>query len=546
MHEIARVTLENEMDLILAHRRSMRLGELAGLSLAAQTSFATAVSEVARNTIEHAERGCLILQVDVDNREKYIVACINDEKGEENYTKQGLAYAKRLVDKYNVTTKGAHTSVELFYYFSLPFKIDILKLDEWRQLFRNEPPVSAYDELKRKNEQLQELSEKLKKSEGQYKTMTGSLPLVIFSIDTEGQLLYANEWLTKLTGETLEQLNATGWTGVVHEDDYPSFSLLLKNSITKGVTTVKTQTRIRHKSGGDYLWHQVSLSPFRDEKGELLYWIGYIVDIHAQKVVEETLKDNVELKQTQAQLQQNQQTLERYIEELNRSNQELQQFAFVASHDLQEPVRKLLFYSDYLLNHYSGAIDKKGFDYLSSIQAAAQRMRNLIHDLLTFSQINKEEIHFKEVDLNRIAAEAIQDFEMVIEEKKASLHIAPLPTVWSDERMMRQLFENIISNSLKYCKSSDAPVIDIGFQEKNDFFEIYFRDNGIGFQDQYLPQMFTLFQRLHSRESFEGTGIGLAICSKIVEMHGGKIWAEGREGEGATFYVSLPVNSVSH
>jgi light-regulated signal transduction histidine kinase (bacteriophytochrome) len=173
-------------------------------------------------------------------------------------------------------------------------------------------------------------------------------------------------------------------------------------------------------------------------------------------------------------------------------------------------------------------------------------MRNLIHDLLTFSQINKEEIHFKEVDLNRIAAEAIQDFEMVIEEKKASLHIAPLPTVWSDERMMRQLFENIISNSLKYCKSSDAPVIDIGFQEKNDFFELYFRDNGIGFQDQYLPQMFTLFQRLHSRESFEGTGIGLAICSKIVEMHGGKIWAEGREGEGATFYVSLPVNSVSH
>jgi light-regulated signal transduction histidine kinase (bacteriophytochrome) len=320
---------------------------------------------------------------------------------------------------------------------------------------------------------------------------------------------------------------------------------LLKNSITKGVTTVKTQTRIRHKSGSDYLWHQVSLSPFRDEKGELLYWIGYIVDIHAQKVVEETLKDNVELKQTQAQLQQNQQTLERYIEELNRSNQELQQFAFIASHDLQEPVRKLLFYSDYLLSRYTAAIDKKGLDYLNSMQGAAHRMRNLIHDLLTFSQINKEEISFKEVDLNRIAAEACQDFEMVIEEKKATLNIASLPTIWGDERMMRQLFENIISNSLKYCKSSHAPVIDIGFEKKNDSLELRFKDNGIGFHQHYLPQMFTLFQRLHSRESFEGTGMGLAICSKIVEMHGGKIWAEGKEGEGAIFYVSLPVKSSS-
>lgn len=544
MHEIARVTLENEMDLILAHRRSMRLGELAGLTLAAQTSFATAVSEVARNTIEHAQSGCLILQVEADGKEKYIVACINDEQPEDDYMRQGLSYAKRLVNKYNVTTKGAETSIELFYFVSPPFKIDIHKLDEWRQLFRNEPPVSAYDELKRKNEQLQELSEKLKKSEAQYKTLTSSLPLIIFSIDTEGQLLYANEWLTRLSGLTIEQLNSRGWKSIVHEEDYPSFSLLLKSSITQGATTVKTQTRIRHKDGSEYLWHQASLSPFRDEKGELLYWIGYIVDIHAQKVVEETLKDNVELKQTQAQLRQNQQTLEKYIEELNRSNQELQQFAFVASHDLQEPVRKLLFYSDYLMSHYANAIEKKGLDYLNSMRSAAQRMRSLIQDLLTFSQINKEEVRFKEVDLNQTAADACQDFEMVIEEKGATVNIAPLPVVWSDERMMRQLFENIISNSLKYSKPSIAPVVDIAVEKKNDFIELRFSDNGIGFNDTYLPQMFTLFQRLHTRENFEGTGMGLAICSKIAEMHGGKIWAEGKEGEGAIFYVSLPMKSA--
>ncbi|HUC80806.1 MAG TPA: ATP-binding protein [Flavisolibacter sp.] len=546
MHEIARVTLENEMDLILAHRRSMRLGEVAGLSLAAQTSFATAVSEVARNTIEHGKSGCLVLQVEVESRDKYIVACINDEQPDDDYNRQGLSYAKRLVDKYNVTTKGAETSIELFYSVSPAFKIDINKLDEWRQLFRNEPPVSAYDEIKRKNEQLQELSEKLKKSEAQYKTLTGSLPLIIFSIDTEGHLLYANEWLTRLTGFTADGLNTSGWKAIVYEEDYPSFSLLLKSNIRQGATTVKTQTRIRHKEGNEYLWHQVSLSPLTDDKGELLYWIGYIVDIHAQKVVEETLKDNAELKQTQEELKRNQQTLEQYIEELNRSNHELQQFAFVASHDLQEPVRKLLFYSDFLMSRYASAIDKKGLDYLNSMQAAAQRMRNLIHDLLTFSQINREEARFKEVDLNKIVADACQDFEMVIEEKGATLHIATLPTVRSDERMMRQLFENIISNSLKYSKPSEKPVIDISCEVKDKTIELRFSDNGIGFNENYLPQMFTLFQRLHTRENFEGTGMGLAICNKIVEMHGGKIWAEGKEGEGAIFYVSLPLKAAGN
>lgn len=546
MHEIARVTLKNEMDLILAHRRSMRLAELAGLSLPAQTSFATAVSEVARNTIDCADSGCLILQVENDGREKYLVACINDKQQEDDYSSEGLSYAKRLVNKYNVTTKGGETSIELFYSIAPFFDLDIYKLDEWRQLFRNERPVSAYDEIKRKNEELQELSEKLKKSETEYKTLTNSLPLIIFSIDNEGQLLYANEWLAKLTGETLEQLNTTRWKNVVHEEDYPAFSMLVNSSITQAATTVKMQARLRHRNATDYLWHQVSLSPFRDDKGELLYWTGYIVDINAQKIYEETLKDNFELKQTQAQLKENQETLEKYIEELNRSNQELQQFAFVASHDLQEPVRKLLFYSDYLLSRYENSLDNRGVEYLNSMNAAAKRMRELIKDLLTFSQINKEEIKFDKVDLNVVVSAVLQDFEMVIEEKKAVINIPALPIITSDERMMQQLFANIIGNSLKYCKPTVPPVIDISFEEKNHFFEFVMKDNGIGFNEEYLPQMFTLFRRLHTKEKFDGTGMGLAICSKIVDIHGGKIWANGKEGEGAVFYITLPGNKIDN
>ena len=542
MHEIARVTLQNEMDLILAHKRSMKLGELAGLSLAAQTSFATAVSEVARNTIEKAKSGCLILQVDTDQREKYIVACINDEQPDNHKTREGLAYAKKLVNKYNVTTQGKETSIELFYYIAPPFKIDIQKLDEWRQLFRNEPPISAYDEIKRKNEQLQELSERVQKSEAQYKTLTNSLPLFIFALDIQGELLYANEWLTRYTAETIESLNESQWKAVVHEEDYYSFSLLLKNDVTKGATTIKTQSRLRNKNSDTYLWHQISLSPFRNEKGELQYWIGYMVDIHAQKVFEETLKDNIELKQTQDQLKDNQETLEQYISELNRSNQELQQFAFVASHDLQEPVRKLLYYSDFLLSKYTDVMDHKGIDYLKNMQLASHRMRNLIQDLLVFSQINKEQIAFKEVDLNNVLNEAQQDLEIAIEEKGVLLNIASMPVVKGDERMIRQLFENIISNAIKYSKVNVSPVIDITCQQNGSFYELAFKDNGIGFNEKYLPQMFTLFQRLHNRDSFDGTGLGLAICRKITDLHFGKIWATGKEGEGATFYVSLPLH----
>jgi PAS domain S-box-containing protein len=542
MHEIARVTLENEMDLILAHKRSMKLAELSGLSLSAQTTFATAVSEVSRTTIETGKKGCLVLSVDNDQRDKYIVACLINENEIDARAREGLENARKLVNKYNIQTKGAQTSIELFFDILPPFRIDIFKLDEWRQLFRNEPPISPYEELKRKNEQLQDLSEKVQKSEAQYKVLTNALPLIIFSLNPQGELIYANEWLTRFSGETIESLNKGKWKHVIHKDDYDSFSLLLKNGITSDAVTVKTQTRIKNKKTGEYFWHQVSLSPLKNDLGELQSWIGYIVDIHAQKVYEQTLMDNFELKQTQEQLKDNQLMMEKYIDELNRSNRELTQFAFIASHDLQEPVRKLLFYSDYLLQKYKGNIDEKGMEYLQNMHSASQRMRNLIQDLLLFSQIHKEKMEFRATDLNVIMNEMLQDLEISIEEKKARVTVDPLPTIQADEVMMRQLFTNIIGNSLKYSKPGQSPEIKVTNREVDGFLEIAFEDNGIGFDEKYVSQIFTLFQRLHTRELYEGTGLGLAICRKIVELHNGKISAEAKEGKGATFYVSLPLN----
>lgn len=542
MHEIAKVTLLNEMDLILAHKRSMRLAELAGLSLSAQTTFATAVSEVARTCLESGKISYLILCVNTEQREKYIVACLKNEQLNSNRSREGLEHAKKLVNKYNIFTSGTETAIELFYYISPAFRIDFEKINEWRMIFRNEPSISPYEELKRKNEQLQDLSEKIQKSEAHYKTLTNSLPITIFSLDVEGNLLYANEWLERYTGHSIDQLNKSRWRTVIHEDEYATFSVLLNKVITQGSTTVKTQARLKNKQG-DHIWHQLSLSPFRNEQGDLQYWIGFMVDIHAQKVVEETLKDNIELKNTQAKLKENQRQLEKYVDELNRSNLELQQFAFVASHDLQEPVRKLLFYSDYLVNSYSGIIDEKGLSFLENMRSASHRMRNLIQDLLLFSQINKEKLEFARIDLNEIVQEARQDLEIAIEEKQAVINVPVFPVITGDKSMLRQLFENIISNAIKYSRPSHIPVVDIACREDNGFLEISFKDNGIGFDEKYVPQMFMLFQRLHGRAAFEGTGLGLAICRKIVEMHSGAIWAQGREGEGATFFVSLPLHT---
>ena len=150
---------------------------------------------------------------------------------------------------------------------------------------------------------------------------------------------------------------------------------------------------------------------------------------------------------------------------------------------------------------------------------------------------------FTSVDLNTVVAEALENFELMIEEKRADFVIGKLPVIEGDQGMMEQLFENLISNSLKYSKDQEDPKIKIACATNSNSVELIFEDNGIGFDEQYLPQMFTLFQRLHNRSKYEGTGLGLAICKKIVDMHSGRIWAHSKEGTGATFHISLPINT---
>ncbi|MCL4266444.1 MAG: PAS domain S-box protein [Anaerolineae bacterium] len=234
--------------------------------------------------------------------------------------------------------------------------------------------------------------------------------------------------------------------------------------------------------------------------------------------------------------------LQIYTAELERSNRELQNFAYVSSHDLQEPLRKIQMFSDRLAANYADVLDERGQDYLARMHNAAMRMQTLIVDLLAFSRVLTQADPFVGVNLTRTVQQVLEDLSVRIEEANGRIHLTPLPTVQADPTQMQQLFQNLLGNALKYHKPDEPPVVHI-FAEKltENRCQIVVQDNGIGFDEKYLDRIFTVFQRLHGRTEYEGTGIGLAICRLIVERHGGDIIATSQPGQGATFIVTLPI-----
>ncbi|NUQ63419.1 MAG: PAS domain S-box protein [Pirellulales bacterium] len=242
----------------------------------------------------------------------------------------------------------------------------------------------------------------------------------------------------------------------------------------------------------------------------------------------------------------------RYAAELERSNRELEQFAYVASHDLQEPLRKIRTFADRLQTRSQEALDDSSRECLDRIQDAAERMQRLINALLTLSRVTTKGHEFVRVDLAQIAAEVVSDLEVQIEASDALVEIGKLPSIQADPVQMRQLFQNLIGNALKFRRPEEPPVIRVHGRfitpreqrsqgsAADEKCRIVVEDNGIGFEDEYAERIFGVFQRLHPRDVYEGTGIGLAICRKIVERHGGTISAQSKPGEGSSFVVVLP------
>lgn len=284
---------------------------------------------------------------------------------------------------------------------------------------------------------------------------------------------------------------------------------------------------------GETRWLETFGRYVRDEKGEVVKILGITRDITRLKVYE--------------------QSLEMKIRELNRSNAELEEFAYVASHDMQEPLRKLITFSERLTSKFGDALQEEGLLYINRMVAAANNMRSLIDNLLDFSRVARVSDAFEDTNLGAVFQKALADLEVSIEETGARITAAPLPVIEAQPGQMKQLFVNIISNAIKFRQPSVAPVITVDCSALSEqeagilvpgnlkkYYRIRITDNGIGFEQEYAEKIFQIFQRLHGKAEYPGSGIGLAICKKIVDYHNGIIYARGELGKGATISIVLP------
>jgi light-regulated signal transduction histidine kinase (bacteriophytochrome) len=240
-------------------------------------------------------------------------------------------------------------------------------------------------------------------------------------------------------------------------------------------------------------------------------------------------------------LRRTERSLHEHAVQLERSNRELEHFAHIASHDLQEPLRKIQAFGERLATRYAPALDKRGIDFVERMAAAASRMSQLIDDLLTYSRVSTQPRPFAPVDVGAVVADVVSDLEPRIRASGACVEVGPLPTLDADAVLLRQLFQNLVANALKFCRPDVAPRVEIALVDAAAAeVTMAVADNGIGFDDRYAERMFGMFERLNGRSEFEGSGIGLAVCRRIVERHGGRISAHGKPGEGARFTVTLP------
>jgi len=286
-------------------------------------------------------------------------------------------------------------------------------------------------------------------------------------------------------------------------------------------------------------WSVSSKVIWRDENGTVLGTVGITRDIN-------------EFKMAQMALRASEQRLRESTEQLQRSNRELQDFAYVASHDLQEPLRKIIVFGERLKEKAADRLEPETLDYLQRMQKAASRMQTLINDLLSFSRVTTKAQPFVKVDLARTAREVVDDLEARIEMTKGRVELGQLPVIDAEPLQMRQLIQNLIGNALKFRLPDVPPVVKLDAKiysgvlpqdhdsQPQELCELTVSDNGIGFDEKYLDRIFNVFQRLHTRNEYEGTGMGLAIARKIVLYHGGSITAKSAPGQGATFIVTLP------
>ncbi len=385
---------------------------------------------------------------------------------------------------------------------------------------------------------------RIEESEKQFRLLTNTMPQKITTADEEGNITFFNQKWLEDTGCTLEELKEWGWEKIVHYDDQEKTKKSWQQSVLTG-NILDIECRILNKQG-EYKWHLSRALPLKDENGKIKMWVGSHTEIHEQKEQKEELEKAVWHRTNE---------LEQKNLELESVNKDLTSFTYVSSHDLQEPLRKIQNFITCIALEEKN-LSETGKDYFIKVQQTAQRMQELIEDLLAYSRTKSADRNFKKTDLNIIVEEVKNNLEEAIQEKNAIINVINLCEVNIISFQFRQLLNNLISNSLKFSHPHLPPEITIECKTGKgnklnkekllpeiNYCHILYTDNGIGFDPQYKERIFEVFQRLHSQDKYKGTGIGLAICKRIIENHNGIITATGSLNKGATFDIYIPENS---
>ncbi len=373
------------------------------------------------------------------------------------------------------------------------------------------------------------MTEKSKQSQGASVSMERELELVRHALDKSaivaitdraGNIIHVNDKFCEISKYPREEL--IGKNHRIINSGYHSKEFFIEMWKTISSAQVwEGEIRNRAKDGSFY-WVNTTIVPFADGGGKPYQYVSIRFEITQRKAAEEQLRV--------------------YADRLEKSNRELTDFASIAAHDLQEPLRKIQTFGDRLNTRFANEIPDEGRDYLSRMLTSANRMRKLIDDLLTYSRVSTQAKPFEPTDLNQIVADVLSDLELRIEQVGGKVEVQKLPQIDADPSQMRQLFQNLIANALKFHQKGIAPVVTVRARLEKGVCFVSIQDNGIGFDEKYLDRIFTIFQRLHGRQEYEGTGVGLAVCRRIVERHGGSITAKSIPGSGACFTVSLPAH----